>query len=209
MKAMPQSPDIKVATDIGVEAEAIVGQRGGRPIFEGLSFAAHWGDFLVFCGPNGVGKTTLLYTLIGLSGLVDGHLSISHDDCLFLGHDDGLKGELTVAQNLTFWIGVFGGQIPNSDQWPFDIGTILHQEVRHLSSGQRQKVALASVIFGGRRIWILDEPTTGLDAASSAEFYQLAQKHCDKSGIVIATTHTAFKYKRGQTLDLASFAITR
>lgn len=206
---MPQSSDITVAADIGVQAEAIVGQRGGRPIFEGLSFAAHSGDFLVFCGPNGIGKTTLLYTLIGLSELIDGHLSISHDDCLFLGHDDGLKGELTVAQNLAFWIGVFGGELPDSDQWPFDIQKILDREVRHLSSGQRQKVALASVIFGGRKIWILDEPTTGLDASSAAEFCQWAQKHCDKSGIVIATTHLAFEYKRGQTLDLASFAITR
>lgn len=195
------------AADSVVRADAIGCQRGQQPVLSELSFAAHPGDFLTFSGPNGVGKTTLLRTLIGLNSLLDGNISIPRDHCAYLGHHDGLKGELTVAENLTFWIQIFGNQLPSEDQLPFGVADLRDREIRHLSSGQRQKVALASVILSGQDIWLLDEPATGLDNAATAEFCRHVESHCKSSGIVIATTHSNFASRICQMIDLTPFAV--
>lgn len=190
-----------------VRAVAISCQRGQQPVLSELSFEARPGDFLTFLGPNGVGKTTLLRTIIGLNSLLDGNISIPRDNCVYLGHHDGLKGELTVAENLTFWIQIFGNQIPSGDQFPFGVADLWDREIRHLSSGQRQKVALASVMLAGQNIWLFDEPTTGLDDASTAEFCRRVESHCTSSGIVIATTHSSFESRICQMIDLTPFAV--
>ena len=82
--------------------------RGGIPVLTGVSFDLEPGRALVLRGPNGAGKTTLLRTIAGLQPAAAGEISVEPDSIAYAAHSDGLKGTLSVSENLTFWAGVFG-----------------------------------------------------------------------------------------------------
>ena len=85
--------------------------RGGRSIIDNLSFAVSTGETLVLRGPNGAGKTTLLRSLAGFLRPEQGSIRLDGGDgertiaeqCHFVGHLNGIKANLTVAENLSFW----------------------------------------------------------------------------------------------------------
>ena len=80
--------------------------RGVRQVLQGVCFSLASGDCLILRGPNGVGKSTLLRVLAGLSQPATGALDLDYDDVAYSGHLDAVKFQLTVAENLTFWAGV-------------------------------------------------------------------------------------------------------
>ena len=188
-----------------VRAHQISCRRNGVTVLSDLSFAANSGDFLVFTGPNGIGKTTLLRVLAGIDETCSGSLKVPLDDAVFLGHENGLKPTLTAAENLRFWAHVFGQEIDSESAQMFGVGHLLNRQVRHLSAGQRRRLAIVTVSVSKRRLWLLDEPTAGLDAQSSAEFEALAARHCGSGGILLATAHSEFKSADCNFLDLSLF----
>ena len=188
-----------------VRAQKISCRRNGATVLSDLSFAAGSGDFLVFTGPNGIGKTTLLRTLAGIAEISSGTLTVPEEDAVFLGHENGLKPTLTVAENLRFWAGVFGQKIDGDSIEMFDIARLLSRQVRHLSSGQQRRLAIVTAAVSNRRLWLMDEPTAGLDDQSSAAFEAVAERHCASGGILVASTHAAFKNASCAYLDLSLF----
>ncbi len=189
-----------------IRADRITCSRGARVILSDLSFTAGPRDFITFTGANGIGKSTLLRTMTGLGRITSGHLMVPAEHCVFLGHRRGLKPELTAAENLSFWRRCFGRPVSEKPNLPLGVGRFLDCEIRHLSSGQAQRVALVSAMLTGRPIWILDEPVAGLDRDTSLEFACLAETHCRAGGTVIATAHNTFSSDLCRYIDLTPYS---
>ncbi len=175
-------------------------ERGGRIVFSELSFAIESGESLVVTGRNGAGKSTLLRALAGLLPLAQGDISLEPraDENLcehmhYIGHADALKGTLTVSENLEFYAALLdlgeGGMEPRAALAAFGLGHVAHLPATYLSAGQRRRAALAKLLVARRPIWLLDEPTTALDAASQAFMAGAMAEHLSGGGIIVAATH--------------------
>ncbi|MEO1200921.1 MAG: heme ABC exporter ATP-binding protein CcmA [Pseudomonadota bacterium] len=188
-------------------------ERGGRPVFTGLSFAVAAGEALSLMGPNGSGKSTLLRLIAGLLHPIEGQLTLDggQDDvsigeqCHYLGHLDALKPALTVAENVAFWRAFFGatGRDVAEALDAVRLGHASTLPAGFLSAGQRRRAALARLLVSYRPIWLLDEPTSALDTASQARLHELVRAHLGAGGIVIAATHQHLPFS-GSELRLES-----
>ncbi|WP_299657202.1 heme ABC exporter ATP-binding protein CcmA [uncultured Tateyamaria sp.] len=163
--------------------------RGGVPVLAGVSFALGAGRALVLRGPNGSGKTTLLRTVAGLQAPMAGSVAGAEDRIAYAAHADGLKAALTVSENLQFWASVFG----QSDIAPalaaFDLEGLVDRRAGQLSAGQKRRLGLARLMVTGRDVWVLDEPTVSLDAASVALFADAVRAHLARGGAALMATH--------------------
>jgi heme exporter protein A len=191
-------------------------ERGGRRLFSGLSFEADAGSALIVAGPNGSGKSSLLRALSGFLPVQAGGFALEGADpeCTvgeqahYLGHADALKGALTAGENLAFWAGALGG-----DSSPRAGGAALARvglehaidfPVRALSAGQKRRVALARLLIAHRPLWLLDEPTTALDAASQAAFAEIMRAFVSQGGILVAATHAPLGLEDARELRLGT-----
>ncbi len=163
--------------------------RGGLTILSGLSFALSGGEALVLRGPNGSGKTTLLRTLAGLQPPQTGRIEMAESAIAYGAHADGLKSTLTVAENLSFWAGIYGTRSIAPALEAFDLADLTSRAAGALSAGQKRRLGLARLLVTGRPIWALDEPTVSLDAASVALFADAVRGHLDTGGAAIIATH--------------------
>jgi heme exporter protein A len=173
--------------------------RGGRDVFAGLSFTVGAGEALTITGRNGAGKSSLLRAIAGLLRLVQGKLSLEGGDseltiaeqAHYLGHQDALKPALSVAENLHFWAGFFGAPAANVGE-PLEavgLATLAGLPAAYLSAGQRRRLSIARLIAVKRPIWLLDEPTSTLDATAQVRLTDLMQEHLAAGGLILAATH--------------------
>lgn len=179
--------------------------RGGLQVLAGVNFAVTAGEALVLRGPNGAGKTTLLRTIAGLTPALSGRIEADPDAIAYAGHADGLKPQLSVAENLGFWAGVFGeGDIaPAIDA--FDLAELTHRRAGELSAGQKRRLSLARLLVTGRPVWCLDEPTVSLDAANVARFAAAIGAHLGRGGAALIATHIDLGLPGARTLDISGF----
>ena len=126
----------------------------------------------------------------------------------YLGHADALKGALTAGENLAFWAGALGGdpsrEASRAALARVGLAHVVDFPVRALSAGQKRRVALARLLVADRPLWLLDEPTTALDAAAQAAFAAIMQAYLDRGGIVVAATHAPLGLSRAQELRLGA-----
>lgn len=205
-----------------LEVADLACRRGGRKVFERLSFALGPGELLALVGRNGSGKTTLLRALALLVRPEAGSIRWQGADVraepeawrgrlAWLGHLEGLKGDLTVAENLLAAERLRGappaadriGDRLDSALVAFDLSSLASRPVRTLSAGQRRRTALARVVLTQAPLWLLDEPLNALDAPAQSAFRTALQKHLAAGGLAIAATHADLGVT-GRTLELAS-----
>lgn len=179
--------------------------RGTRLILQGVSFTCTDGDCLILRGPNGVGKSTLLRVLAGLGRPSAGALDFDVDQIAYSGHLDAVKLQLTVRENLTFWAGAYGSNNTASVITDFDLEALAGKPAATLSAGQKRRLGLARLTLSQRKIWLMDEPTTSLDAEHTALIAKSITQHCAKGGIAILSTHLDLDIPNTQTLDLTQF----
>ncbi|WP_435259196.1 heme ABC exporter ATP-binding protein CcmA [Thioclava sp. FR2] len=180
-------------------------QRGGLTVLEGLSFGLASGEALVLRGPNGIGKTTLLRTLAGLQPAVDGTVDIPSESLTYAAHADGLKAVLTVRENLDFWAAIHGGADVSSAMRAMNLTELQDRRAANLSAGQKRRLGLARLLVTGRKVWVLDEPTVSLDAASVALFADVVRSHLSAGGMAILATHIELGLPEARVLDLTPF----
>ncbi|PAQ06102.1 heme ABC exporter ATP-binding protein CcmA [Mesorhizobium temperatum] len=192
-------------------AENLGGERGGETIFSGIGFALEKGQALIVTGPNGAGKSTLLRVVAGLLPVAAGRLLVEGGGedfpsvasaCHYLGHQNAMKTALSVAENLRFWRDFLGADFLSAEKALETVGLdgIGHLPFGYLSTGQRRRAAIAKLLVSRRPLWLLDEPTAGLDKASEERFARLMTQHCGEGGIIIAATHLPLGLEGAQAL---------
>ncbi len=187
-------------------------ERGGRLVFSDLDFSIKAGEMLVLRGPNGAGKTSLLRVIAGLNEVSDGELRFDggQDDepiaryAQFIAHQDAFKPALTVEENLQFWSDFFGGGDVQLALEAFSLERLASFSAALLSAGQKRRLALGRLAMIDRPVWLLDEPTVGLDAASVKQLQTLMNRHLENHGIIIATTHIDLGIKGAKVFDFAT-----
>jgi heme exporter protein A len=188
---------------IGLAANDIACQRGGRTIFEDLSFSLAPGEALLVSGPNGAGKTSLLRQIAGLLPLAAGRLSLdgapadaeAAELCHYVGHLNAVKSSFSVRENLAFWAGFLGADGTRLDRAlaAFALTSLADFPAGLLSAGQKRKLALSRLFAAPRPIWLLDEPQVSLDAASLTLLDKAIEDHLDAGGIALVVSHTPLK----------------
>jgi heme exporter protein A len=182
-----------------IEAENLAVFRGERLVFRHLSLRLSAGGALVLSGPNGSGKSTLLRLLAGLVRPVAGSLRWRGHDVFadlvehglrvaYAGHLDGIKPGLTVDENLRFSAAVTRRPIKDALE-AVGLITLADLPARMLSAGQKRRLALSRLVLSSAPLWLLDEPTVGLDTASVARFGELLKRHREGGGMIVAATH--------------------
>lgn len=193
--------------------------RGGREVFRGLAFTVEAGEALVVTGPNGAGKSSLLRMVAGLVRPQQGQLELEGGDVEltrgehvhYLGHQDALKPSLSVRENLGFWAALLGGDGTKSDVAlaAVGLGELAQLPAVYLSAGQRRRLAVARLIAVERSIWLLDEPTSTLDAAAQARLGEIMRAHLAGGGIILAATHGPLQLEGARELDLDGVSAPR
>lgn len=177
---------------------------GGVPVLDGVSFRLSPGEALLLRGPNGIGKTTLLRTVAGLQPPRAGRIEAEEDAVAYSGHADGLKEQLSVAENLAFWAGIHGADDLGPSLAAFDLGRLANRRARHLSAGQRRRAGLARLLLTGRPVWAMDEPSTSLDDDGRDLLAAAIGAHLAEGGAALIASHD--ESVLGSTeLDLSGF----
>ncbi len=162
------------------------------PVLTGVSFDVAAGQVLILRGPNGVGKTTLLRTLVGLQSEQDGTVEYPEEQGAYASHADGIKAALSVTENLTFWADVYGQRDVSLAEvlQTFDLTDLRDRMGGTLSAGQKRRLGLARLAVIGRKVLFLDEPTVSLDGASVRLFAGwLQSQHLAQGGCAVIATH--------------------
>jgi heme exporter protein A len=194
-------------------------RRGERLIFARLSFALGEGGALLLTGPNGSGKSSLIRVMAGLlppqrgsmtwqDGLIAEDPAAHRARLHLVGHQDAVKPVLTVLETAAFWGGLRGGEAAAAQAAleRFGLAPLAAYPCRLLSAGQRRRLALARLLASPAPLWLLDEPTTGLDQASTRALEAAIADHRAAGGMVVASTHIPLGMEGAQTLSLAAFA---
>ncbi len=197
--------------------------RGERCVFDGLDFALEGGGALVLGGPNGSGKSSLLRLMAGLSRPAEGTLDWDGEEIVenpeahnarlhYVGHQDAVKPVLSVAENLDFWAaqrtpGDGFGVAPALGA--LAIAHLAEVPGRFLSAGQKRRLNLARILAAPAPLWLLDEPTTGLDSEATASLEAAIARHRAGGGMVVVATHVEMSLDGAGKLDLARFAGSR
>ena len=206
-------------------AENLVLERGGRKVANDLSFRLDAGTALLLTGPNGSGKSTLLRALAGYlrpaSGRVRllenspdgeiGEFSEVAEVCHFVGHLDGIKSHLTAAENLSFWATYLGGSGDVAARvevalQAFALDVLADIPAGYLSAGQKRRLALARLAAAQRPLWLLDEPTVSLDAASVEVLVAAINAHLKSGGMAVIATHVPIALAPMQQIRLGRAA---
>ncbi len=187
--------------------------RGGRDVFRGLSFALSAGEAMVVTGRNGAGKSSLLRMIAGLVRIASGRMELEggaadvplREQSHYLGHQDAMKSSLSVAENLRFWTEFLGAhRAVEPALEAVDLHLLAEVPAAYLSAGQRRRLSIARLIAAPRLVWLLDEPTSTLDAPSQKRLSDLMRTHLSGGGMIVAAAHGPIGLERARELKLGS-----
>ena len=189
-------------TPVLLSADQLTCIREERILFEDLSFDISAGDIVQIEGQNGAGKTSLLRILAGLSQPYSGKVNCQnrniikfreefHQQLTYIGHNPGIKGEMTAEENLAFYLSLHGLDTSEAEATLEKVNLLGFEDslASHLSAGQHRRIALARLWQSKTPIWILDEPFTAIDKQGVTNLESLFVEHAKKGGCVILTSH--------------------
>ena len=176
--------------------------RGESCLFQGLEFALNSGELLLLEGQNGSGKTSLMRAIAGMLSLETGEIFWNdlpvdrqrqefHGSLVWLAHRTGLKGDLTLVENLRFEASLRAqsGVDRTAVYERLGISKLKTLPLRALSAGQQRRVALARMLLADVPLWLMDEPFTNLDREGRKLVMQLTEEHLAKGGMCVMAAH--------------------
>ncbi len=173
----------------GIAFRSVSCARGGRTLFEHLSFKLAPGEAALVTGPNGAGKSSLIRVAAGLlrptAGLVAGGAARA-----LLSEAAALDEEQPLAAALLFW-----ARLDRADDAvaraldALALDDLAEVPVRLLSTGQRRRAAFARVIASAAPVWLLDEPANGLDSAAMERLEAAIARHRANGGVALVASH--------------------
>lgn len=186
-----------------VELDDVVAVLGTFPALAGASMHVLQGEIVLLQGPNGAGKTTLLRLCAGLLPLSRGRARVlGHDLAVdraavrrevgLLSHRNGLYLDLSVAENVQFWgrtVGATAAEVAAALDRLGLSGRLADLRVCRLSAGQQRRTALACLLARRARLWLLDEPHNGLDAAGRDEIDSTLRAAVAAGATVVVASH--------------------
>ncbi len=190
----------------------------GYPALAGVTIRVERNEIVLLQGPNGAGKSTLLRACAGLIPVIRGTANVlGHDLTIdresvrervgLLGHQNGLFGELTIAENVSFWSTVVGASIEerNSAMERMAIdGKLAGRRVSELSAGQKRRCALACLVVRRAELWLLDEPHAGLDAKGRDEIDRIVKEATASGATIVVASH---EIERAQQLATRTISL--
>lgn len=183
--------------------------RGGRVLFEGLSFAIQSGGAALVTGPNGIGKSSLIRVAAGLLKPVAGEVEGPATRAL-MAEASALDSDRRLADALHFWAALDDGDTPRERVVraleSTGLAVLGDVPVRLLSTGQRRRAALARVVASEAPVWLLDEPANGLDDASVRTLETLIARHREAGGVALIATHLPISVPGAQSFVLGNAA---
>jgi heme exporter protein A len=192
-----------------VKVEALTLARGERVLVRDLNLRAEGGDYIEVRGGNGVGKTTLLRAIAGLTKAQSGSVAVSgaaeaQEALHYVGHLNGLKPTVSARAHVRYWAGLFGAADDAGALERVGLAAQAELPARVLSQGQARRLALSRLLIARRPVWLLDEPAAALDAQGRALLDELIASHRGDGGLVIAAVHEPLGAAPSQTLDLGA-----
>jgi heme exporter protein A len=193
-----------------ITAENLTCERGGRTVFSNQNFTLGSGELLQLTGPNGSGKSSLLRLLANLSEPSHGKISLEGSapelspghQAHYIAHSDASKSALTVTENLVFWRDFLGGGDLMRALQAVNLAALADYPVALLSAGQKRRLALARLALVPRAIWLLDEPSVGLDDSAQKLLKGLMNGHLREGGLIVAATHVPLGLDPDKNLHL-------
>lgn len=200
-----------------VSLQGVVALLGRFPALAGADLEVGESEIVLVQGPNGAGKSTLLRVCAGLLRIESGRAEVLGHDLVteraavrrsvgLLGHDTALYDDLTVEENLRFWARasrVEADAVPAALDRLGVVERLRDVAVRNLSAGQRRRTALAAVVVRRPRLWLLDEPHSGLDQGGRDLIDQVILDAASAGATVMLASH-----ELDRTLDLATRYLT-
>ena len=202
---MSTTADSPEGGSVAIAAAGIRKEYGDRAVLRGVDLTVGWGEVAVLFGENGAGKTTLLRILAGLTRADDGAVHLAGRPMHrrgnrarrlvgFAGHQTMLYNDLTCRENLAFYARLYGireaGRRIDDALAQLNLSDRANRRVRTLSHGMQKRLAMARAILHEPAVLLLDEPESGLDAASVATLGELLQEWAASGRAALLTTHS-------------------
>ena len=190
----------RVTAVTAIAVEELACQRGGRIVVEPLSFKVRSGNALVLRGYLRPASGRVLVSGPKGDTSAEGFLH-------YIGHANGIKPRLSVIENVSFWQRYYGSgsdlEGAEAALDAFDLLDLADYWAAHLSQGQTRRLGLARLLAAPRPIWLLDEPSVSLDAASTIRLEAAIARHLSSGGLAIVSTHLDLSVGEAAILDLS------
>jgi sodium transport system ATP-binding protein len=200
-------------TDAAVVVERLEKTLGKNKVLKGISFTAQPGEIFGLLGPNGAGKTTTLRIICTLLSPDSGSVEVLGSDTRtapqevrkrvgVVTADIGVYPRLTARENIAYFAQLSGVRDADLKRRVdavierLDVGSFADQRAESLSSGQKQKLAIARAIVHDPQVLMFDEPTSNLDVLASREVREFMVESKGRGKCVIFSTHVMHDAER-------------
>jgi energy-coupling factor transporter ATP-binding protein EcfA2 len=189
----PAGPPPALPGDAAWELRRAVIGHGPQPLLEGFDLAGASGEIVVLMGPNGGGKTTLLRSIAGLHRPTSGSAWRRFERVAYLPQDPGvLLHRRSVRAEVEYTLArCRSSEPPTTVLGGLGLAAIAERYPGDLSSGQRQRAALAAILAGGPPLVLLDEPTRGMDGSARETLTAMLRELAARGTAVVVATHDA------------------